>query len=150
MSTNSVDSGTIAFLNSTGAEASASSPTVPIYVPTTIIVAGNPVVSSLSSPQVTAVAYTKDGQNEIRVYYIGGDGFLHELCNSNGAAEWTIGSLDNIMAVADPKAPLSASVSLTSGQLKLYYSRADRSFTWCTWVEVGAQAWSSREINIKW
>ncbi|KAJ9603663.1 hypothetical protein H2200_011849 [Cladophialophora chaetospira] len=142
------ESSHLAFLKGPAAEAVTTDENVPLYKSHLIIVDGNVVATGVKSTQVAAVAYILNGKKELRVYYIGSDNFLHELRNTDGGA-WTVGSLDKSKIPADPNSPLSASVR-DAGQLKLYYSRTDMKFMWCTWVVLGESSWTPREINDKW
>lgn len=143
--------GELAFLRSVvSSESSSNSPTVPLYTTGNIIVEENVVVANTKSPQIAAVAYSLNGQDEIRVYYVSSQGWLSELCKT-GSGSWTNGSLNNSNYEASPKSLLTASVdNYGQGQLKLYYNRDNDSMMWVNFVTMGTQAWSRRKINDKY
>ena len=151
-------------------EASPNESGVPPYKRANIIYDEYVVTANTKTPQIAAVSYTMHGRHEvlaqsspqitcdlvanplmkIRVYYISAEGWLQELCRSDGGA-WTKGSLNNSRIKASPESLLTASVDYSNdGELKLYYNMENDRMMWCTWVTMGRQAWSSRMVNDKY
>ncbi|RYP17123.1 hypothetical protein DL765_004742 [Monosporascus sp. GIB2] len=131
------------------AQISPEDPENPEYVTANIMFSGNAV--SAAAPQVTAVAYTLEGNREIRLYYIAGndqDGYkLKELCKTNDE-DWKNGTLSNNGFVATKDSLLAANVEDRQGDLKVFFQRQNegKKEPWVAWVVLGQTTWSQRRV----
>ncbi|KAI7053951.1 hypothetical protein KC339_g18619 [Hortaea werneckii] len=105
---------------------------------------------NVKAPQLSAVAYLKDGHHEISSSKSIAANVVQSLTGITDGGEWYAGSLDrNALSVAHDSL-LSANVEWGQGDLKVFYQRGPSKKPHVAWAVLGQTAWSSREIRDSW